>query len=609
MSHSRRRITFAPLLLLAAVVTLAVSDRILTAAGSSQGSQGVERVDVLIAFSSLPGRAEETLVRSAGGEIRFRYHLVPAIAARIPSEAVTALRANPRVTAIEPDGRVFALDVELDNTWGVNRIGAGPVHQSGVRGAGVKVAVIDTGIDYNHPDLAANYAGGFDFVNNDDDPFDDNKHGTHVAGTVAARDDDSGVVGVAPDATLYGLKVLDANGSGSFSGVIAALQWAVDNGVQITNNSYGSSVDPGATTQAAFDNSAAAGILHVAAAGNSGTCDGTGDNVAFPARYASVVAVAATDSNDGSPCFSSTGPDVELSGPGVSINSTVPGGGYQVLSGTSMASPHVAGTAALLLGQGVTDTNLDGRVNDEVRVILVTTAHDLGTPGRDTWYGYGLVDALAATGVDGARDPAVTVVLTTDKSTYIKGTDSAVQLTAVVKDENGDAIAGLLASAFVTTLDGNTRTVAFSESTTAGRYTGMLDIASAATGSHTATVVVTDTRAVSGSDSASFTVAGGLRVTSISYRTYGGSNGKRNLSITAAIGDETGAPVAGASVSVRIWKDGVLSYARNGSSNSSGNATFDVKNAPAGCYVTTVSDVFANGRVWDGVTPTNNFCK
>ncbi len=388
MPHHRHRRTFVSLVLSATVLALTASDGILTAAASSQEPQGDGRVDVLIAFHAQPGSAEEALVRAGGGEIKHRYHLVHAIAARLPVQAVNALRGNPRVRAIEPDGRVFAIDAELDNSWGVKRIGAGVVHPS-LRGTGVRVAVLDTGIDYDHPDRAANYGGGFDFVNDDDDPFDDHQHGTHVAGTIAAQDNGSGVVGVAPDATIYALKVLGADGSGSFSGVIAALEWAVLHGIQITNNSYGSSQDPGWTLREAFDNSAAAGILHIAAAGNTGTCEGTGDNVGYPAQYASVMAVAATGPDDESPCFSSTGPDVEISAPGVSINSTVPGGGYQLLSGTSMAAPHVAGTAALIIDNGVTDANGDGRVNaDDVREILNSTAQDLGTPGRDTWFGY-----------------------------------------------------------------------------------------------------------------------------------------------------------------------------------------------------------------------------
>ena len=350
-------------------------------------------VDVLIAFRKAPGLAEEGIVRGAGGQIKRTYHLVPAIAAQIPQQAIEGLRHNPNITTIEPDGIVQAIDTELDNAWGVKRIGAGIVHDLGNQGAGIKVAVIDTGIDYNHPDLNANYAGGYDFVNGDSDPMDDNMHGTHVSGTIAAEDDGVGVVGVAPKARLYALKVLNAVGSGYYSDVIAALQWCVDNGIQVTNNSYGSSGDPGVTLKAAFDNSAAAGIVHVAAAGNSGNRPGKGDSIIYPARYDSAIAVTATDANNKRASWSSTGPKAELAAPGVSIYSTLPNGGYGTLSGTSMATPHVTGTAALVISAGITDTNGNGKINDEVRKRVDQTADDLGSPGRDSFYGYGLVDA------------------------------------------------------------------------------------------------------------------------------------------------------------------------------------------------------------------------
>jgi subtilisin len=295
---------------------------------------------VLIGFTFFPGSQEEALVKSANGTIKYTYHLVPAIAATIPEAAIQGLLRNPHVTSIDLDGKVHAIDDELYASWGVKHIGAGFVHDNGNKGAGVKVAVIDSGIDYTHDDLDANYKGGYDFVNDDDDPMDDNDHGTHVAGTVAAEDDETGVVGVAPEAELYALKVLGAGGSGSYSDVIAALQWAVDKGMQVTNNSYGSSGDPGDTVKAAFDNANAAGVLNVCAAGNSGTPPGKGDNVIYPARYESCIAVAATDYSDERPRWSSTGLDVELAAPGVSINSTLCGGEYGTKSGTSMAQWH-----------------------------------------------------------------------------------------------------------------------------------------------------------------------------------------------------------------------------------------------------------------------------
>ncbi len=351
------------------------------------------KVRVLISFIHRPGPSDEALIRGVGGVVRYTYHLIPAIAATIPETAIGVLQGNRNVTHVAPDVRVHALDTELDNSWGVKRIGAGIVHDSGNKGAGVKVAIIDTGIDYTHPDLDANYKGGYDFVNNDPDPMDDNGHGTHVAGIVGAEDNDAGVVGVAPEVSLYALKVLDESGSGYYSDIIAALQWCVDNGIQVTNNSYGSSLDPGETVKAAFDNAYAAGILHVAAAGNSGNPPGKGDNVSYPARWDSVIAVAATDKDDARARWSSTGPDLELSAPGVDIYSTYPGGGYATMSGTSMASPHVAGTAALVWVAYPDWSNAD------VRAQLQNTADDLGAVGWDSKYGYGLVDADEAAGV------------------------------------------------------------------------------------------------------------------------------------------------------------------------------------------------------------------
>ncbi|MFH1926558.1 MAG: S8 family serine peptidase [Chloroflexota bacterium] len=403
------------------------------------------RVKVLIGFTHQPGRAEQALVHRAGGTIKYTYHLVPAIAATLPEAAIPGLLANPNVTRIEPDSKVWAVDTELDNTWGVKRIGAGTVHDGGNKGLGVKVAIIDSGIDYTHPDLDANYAGGWDFVNGDNDPddpthdgpMDDHGHGTHVAGSVAAEDNDVGVVGVAPEAHLYGLKVLGADGSGSYSDVIAALEWAVDNGIQVTNNSYGSSGDPGELVKAAFDNAYAAGVLNVCAAGNSGDPPGRLDSVIYPARYESCIAVAATDQSDERPRWSSTGPDLELSAPGVDINSTLLGGGYGAKSGTSMASPHVAGTAALVIAGGITDDNSDGYVNDEVRQRLIETADDLGDPERDTKYGYGLVDAdEAAPPPAGNRAP----VANAGSDQSVK-TDSTVQLDGSgSSDPDGDPI-------------------------------------------------------------------------------------------------------------------------------------------------------------------------
>ena len=364
-------------------------------------SAGGAKVDVFIGFQVTPGAAEQALVHAVGGEIRYSYSLVPAIAARLPEAAVSALQRNPNVTVIEPVTRVYAVDYasELDNTWGVKRVGAGDAHLAGYMGSGVKVAIVDSGVACGHVDLAGRCVQGYDFVNDDSDPADDNGHGTHVAGTVAAVRNGGGVVGAAPLAQLFPLKVLGADGSGDYGDVIAALQWAVDHNMQITSNSYGSSSDPGSLVQAAFDNAYTEGLLNVCAAGNSGNRAGVGDSVIYPARYASCIAVAATDQSNKRASFSSTGALVELAAPGVSINSTVPSGGYEAWSGTSMATPHVSGVAALLWGK---DSSL---INVQIREAMNATALDLGVAGRDNLYGNGLVQAMAALDYVGGTTP------------------------------------------------------------------------------------------------------------------------------------------------------------------------------------------------------------
>ena len=566
---------------------------------SSAAAQPPEMVKVLISFDRQPGPAEEGIVRGVGGGVKYTYHLVPAIAASIPEAAIQGLLRNPRVTSIEPDITVYAIDAELDNAWGVKHIGAGTVHDGGNRGAEMKIAIIDSGIDYTHPDLDANYDGGYDFVNDDTDPMDDYGHGTHVAGTVAAEDDGVGVVGVAPEARIYALKVLGADGSGLYSDVIAALQWARDNGIQVTNNSYGSSDDPGDTVKAAFDNSYAAGVLHVAAAGNSGIPPGKGDSVIYPARWESVIAVAATDEGDKRARWSSTGADLELAAPGVDIYSTLLGGGYGEKDGTSMASPHVAGTAALVMVSGaVSDTDGLYGIANEVRERLSATADDLGDAGWDPKYGYGLVDADEAAPSGPVNNaPTVSITSPADGSPFDSGATILFEGTAS-DTEDGGLTAGLV---WTSDLEGQIGT--------GGSFATTLS-----DGSHTITASVTDSGGKTGSASVSITVGAPsglttISVASITYATDGGRNSDRHLLITVALVDDVGDPVADASVSIDVYLDGSLYGTRTGTTGTDGTVTFKANNAPSGTYTTIVTDVTADGLTWDGITPNNGFTK
>jgi len=273
--------------------------------------------------------------------------------------------------------------------WGIDRIDAELVYPSN-KGTGVKVAVLDTGIDLDHPDLRV--AGDVTFVPNTTSGDDDNGHGTMVAGIIAALDNDIGVVGVAPEVELYSVKVIDKDGVGRVSAVLSGIEWAVNNNMQVINMSFGSSMNMTSSIIAALDNAYKAGIVIVAAAGNEGDASGEGNNIDAPARYAPVIAVGATDKLDNRYSSSSTGNTLEVMAPGVNIPSTTMGGGYGRLSRTSASSPHVAGVAALLIASGVTS-------NVEVRQRLQETTEDLGPSGQDRWYGYGLVNAAEAVGV------------------------------------------------------------------------------------------------------------------------------------------------------------------------------------------------------------------
>ncbi len=257
-------------------------------------------------------------------------------------------------------------DTKRGDLWGLHNVGQTPGPQdadvdwleawsAGIRGsANVVVAVIDTGVDYNHPDVAANILRdangvvGFDFANNDADPMDDNNHGTHVAGTIGAvANNGLGVAGVCPNVRIMPLKFLGAGGSGDTADAIDCVNWAAAHGAQIMNASWGS-----AQSSKSLKNAIAnSGRLFVAAAGNGATSDPF-----YPAAFnlANQLTAGATDWTDNLAGYSNFGSYVHLAAPGSSILSTIRNGGYARFSGTSMASPHVAGAAALLLAQNPT---------------------------------------------------------------------------------------------------------------------------------------------------------------------------------------------------------------------------------------------------------------
>jgi subtilisin len=252
-----------------------------------------------------------------------------------------------RARQIQPQLPVFS-GPQAQIPWGVARVGA-PLAWAKTQGAGATVAVIDTGIDSTHPDLAGQVAGGVNIIDpqHPDNWKDDEGHGTHVAGTIAANGQNGGYAGVAPQAKLYAVKVLDKDGNGNYSDVISGIEWAMNHGIKIANMSLGA--DEGSDPlHAAVQAALAKGMIIIAAAGN------TGGSVGFPGAYPEAIAVGASDNTDKVAPFSSRGPQVAYIAPGVDIMSLKMGGGYVSLSGTSMASPHICGLAALAYAEGAT---------------------------------------------------------------------------------------------------------------------------------------------------------------------------------------------------------------------------------------------------------------
>jgi len=326
---------------------------------------------------------DDLSVIQAGGSIKRKHAYVPIETVTLSAQAADRLKSNPNVTCVEDDMPVKATGQVQD--WGITSVKAPSAWTSSYTGKGVKVGVIDTGVA-THEDLVV--SGGASFVSYTTSYKDDQGHGTHVAGIIGAKNNTLGTVGVAPDASLYAIKVLDNNGSGNLSDVVSGIDWAIANGMNIINMSMGA---PSGTTslQSAVDRAYASGILVFTAAGNSGNTLGTGNTVEFPAQYNSAIAVAAVDSASQRASFSSTGPKVELAAPGVNILSTYLNNQYATMSGTSMATPYAAGVAALWK-QAYPSLSVA-----DLRLKLQQTAKDLGTAGRDTSYGFGLIQAPA----------------------------------------------------------------------------------------------------------------------------------------------------------------------------------------------------------------------
>lgn len=251
-------------------------------------------------------------------------------------------------------------------------------------GEGIRVGVLDTGIDYTHPDLKDNVKGGINIIAPHRPPYDDNGHGTHIAGVIGALNNHIGVVGVAPKVSLYAIKVLNAMGNGVITDLIKGIEWAIARRMHIINVSISGGRKVPLPLVKAIQAAVRHGIIVVAAAGNSGNMWGKGDTVEIPARLPSVISVAALNFYNRREYYSATG-KIDIAAPGSRILSTYSHKRYAILSGTSMATAHVTGALAIYRKA------YPQLSSQQLKQVLFKRAIDLPPKGKDPYTGVGLV--------------------------------------------------------------------------------------------------------------------------------------------------------------------------------------------------------------------------
>ena len=290
--------------------------------------------------------------------------------------------ANPVVVG---HGSYTPNDTRWNDQWGPEKIYCPEAWDYQKGSTSVIVAILDTGVDYNHEDLSGRVIKGYDYVNNDNDPMDDHNHGTHCAGICGAiMDNSKGIAGVA-QVKILAVKVCDSGGSCSWSNVAKGIRYAANNNAKSISVSIWGSSGTSDLQDACNYAWNTKGCLLVALSGNAGT-----EQISYPAVYDTVIAVGATNSNDQRWSSSNYGSQLELVAPGVGIHSTIRNNGYSDKTGTSMAAPHVSGVAGLIWSQNPSFSN------QKVRETLKNTAKDLGSSGWDKYYGHGKVNAYAS---------------------------------------------------------------------------------------------------------------------------------------------------------------------------------------------------------------------
>ncbi|WP_010676957.1 S8 family serine peptidase [Bacillus timonensis] len=380
-----------------------------TVAGNGEIQSIKEEDRVVILFKD---EVNLTPIENAEGKIIDVTEEIPVASATVPSETVNELEDNPDIVAVEDD---VLLSIHQQNAdWGIETVRTPSAWKANYSGKGVKIAIIDTGIDLEHQDLKL--AGGASFVSYTDSFHDDEGHGTHVAGIIGAQNNSIGSIGIAYNSSLFAVKVLDSNGDGYLSDIIEGIDWAISNKMDIINLSLGSDTHSPAL-KTAVDKAYQQNILVVASAGNSGAFE-TIDTIGYPAKYDSTIAVGAVGPNLQYANFSSSGPSLEVVAPGVNIISTYAGNTYAKLSGTSMAAPYVSGNLALLK-QAHPDMS-----PQQLRTLLHLNVKDLGLFGRDRFYGYGLIQSSSSDSIHGRSRYETSVRIS--KRGWNEGSDTVI---------------------------------------------------------------------------------------------------------------------------------------------------------------------------------------
>jgi thermitase len=614
---------------------------------------GFSQEQILVKFQPNVGLPEAAQIhRQLGGQVK---ETIPSIGVQVVTvpkgqamAKANAYSSNARVAYAEPDFVAEAVgspdDVYFGLQWGLTKIETPQAWDVTTGSDSINIAILDTGIDMDHPDLAEKLISNINLTNfgNTDDVYG---HGTHVAGIAAAMTDNSmGVSGLGYTSTIMNVKVLDDNGMGAYSWIVSGIIWAADNGAEVINMSLGGSFASSALEDA-VDYAWSKGVVVVAAAGNNGDT-----TPMYPAYYTNCIAVAATDVNDARASWSNYGDWVDVAAPGVSIYSTLKDGNYGYKSGTSMASPHVAGLAALVFTT-VSDVNGDGKLNDEVRSRIETTCDDIGLSG----IGYGRVNAAQAVGSDPVSPGAITGQVTdVEDGSLIAGAVMTDGTRTAVTDASGEyTIADVppgsyevtaskegyeTSSSTVNVVSGTTAEANFSLSQTIvpGSITG--SVTDGEDGSPIAGAMVTD-----GTHTAITDTSGKYTIAAVPPGNYELTTSKEGFeSLTSSVTVLSGATSVldfslnqKAPVTNAMWVDsigfvekgknlfieinivsasGVLSGAQvglslecgngeiwnfSGTTNNVGLVKLKLGKAPVGDYLTTINSLTCSGHVWD----------